>query len=60
MSPALIATPEVRSESVASSAGEAQLEFVVLATDGLWDVVEDQVRFSKLVVEVSFQGILVP
>ena len=53
----LIATPELRSESVACSlplrsAGDASggsntggpLEFIILATDGLWDVVEDQVR----------------
>lgn len=58
-SPGLIATPELTSESVASSSSSAPnpsptggdggggggglLEFVILATDGLWDVVEDQV-----------------
>lgn len=35
----MIATPEVASEKVAAT----DLEFVVLATDGLWDVVDDQV-----------------
>ena len=39
MTPGLIATPEVALENVAS----AGLEFVILATDGLWDVVDDQV-----------------
>lgn len=60
-SPALTATPELRSESVACSSSACSpsgvggggvgggngsggaLEFVILATDGLWDVVEDQV-----------------
>ncbi|CAM9644716.1 unnamed protein product, partial [Scytosiphon promiscuus] len=50
MLPALIATPELRSERSSSFGNEAQMEFVVLATDGLWDVVEDQeaVNFVRL------------
>lgn len=35
----LIATPEVTSEAI-----QEDLEFVILATDGLWDVIDDQVR----------------
>lgn len=35
----LIATPEVVSEVIG-----AGLEFAILATDGLWDVIDDQVR----------------
>lgn len=37
----LIATPEIVSEGVTPG-----LEFIILATDGLWDVVEDQVQES--------------
>lgn len=61
ISPALVATPELKSESVAcppsacspsgvgggdgggGNGSGGALEFIILATDGLWDVVEDQV-----------------
>lgn len=46
-SPGLIATPEIVSEAI-----DEELEFIILATDGLWDVVHDQVctthRFDYL------------
>ncbi|CAM9402078.1 unnamed protein product [Ectocarpus fasciculatus] len=60
-SPGLTATPELRSERVISSTlpsgggvgGGGSMEFVILATDGLWDVIEDQEAVNFIRVYLS-------
>ncbi|CAN0422573.1 unnamed protein product [Ascophyllum nodosum] len=51
-SPGLIATPEITSENCSTSG----LEFVILATDGLWDVVDDQEAVNFVRLRLSDNG----